>query len=161
MKHLKVMVLVLTIAAVLLWTVNIDVLAVRLGEDMIYAIRMNEEKSFSIRWTHSVEKEEWEEFFQFEGENINLDSTRFKTFGAGVPNNAGTNSFIRDGWVYMVNINRYVGDELTVRSGKTTGHRLIYQRQMFPLPYQQNSYVICRERIPFASYLFHTISKNM
>lgn len=43
------------------------------------------EKTFSIRWVHSVEKEEWEEFFQWGNNELLLTHTKFKTFGAGVP----------------------------------------------------------------------------
>ncbi|MBO8157045.1 MAG: DUF1850 domain-containing protein [Bacillaceae bacterium] len=129
-------------------------MTVSLNERAFYAIKMNDEQSFSVRWIHSVEDEEWEEFFRFEDEQIYMDSTRFKTFGAGVPSNAGTDSFIRDGWVYMVDIDRKIGRELVVRSGTSTNHRLIYQNHSHPLPYHSNSYVIHKEKIPYARYIY-------
>lgn len=43
------------------------------------------EKEFSIYWIHSVEKEEWQEFYQRDETGLVLTYTKFKTFGAGVP----------------------------------------------------------------------------
>ncbi len=43
------------------------------------------EKEFSIYWIHSVEKEEWQEFYQRGENDLVLTYTKFKTFGAGVP----------------------------------------------------------------------------
>lgn len=43
------------------------------------------EKKFSIQWIHSVEKEEWREFYQRDKNDLLLTHTKFKTFGAGVP----------------------------------------------------------------------------
>ncbi|MCA0988649.1 DUF1850 domain-containing protein [Guptibacillus algicola] len=80
--------------------------------------------TFSVRWEHSVEKEEWEEFFQREGSELILTHTRFKTFGAGVPSHAGKETFIKEGWVYMTGIDQSIDDSLFVRTGDVTKHRL-------------------------------------
>ena len=42
-------------------------------------------KHFAIKWIHSVEKEEWVEFYEIKEEALLLTKTKFKTFGAGVP----------------------------------------------------------------------------
>ncbi|MCR8850410.1 DUF1850 domain-containing protein [Rossellomorea sp. SC111] len=83
-----------------------------------------EEKDVSIRWTHSVEKEDWEEFFHIQDETILLTSTRFKTFGAGVPDHAGDDTYIKDGWVYMTGIHQTIGSSLRFQTGKETNHRI-------------------------------------
>jgi len=43
------------------------------------------EKEFSIYWIHSVEKEEWQEFYQRGEKDLVLTYSKFKNFGAGVP----------------------------------------------------------------------------
>ena len=82
------------------------------------------QKEVSIRWTHSVEKEDWEEFFHIQDHSIMLTSTRFKTFGAGVPDHAGEETFIKDGWVYMTDIHQVIGSSLRFQTGKETNHRM-------------------------------------
>ncbi|WP_409252071.1 DUF1850 domain-containing protein [Bacillus sp. SCS-153A] len=112
--------------------------------------------TFSLRWTHSVEKEDWEEFFQVEDENILLQSTRFKTFGAGVPDNAGEETFIKDGWVYMTNIHQPIGDSLQFQTGKETNHRLFIKEEHLSLSPQQ-SYDLYTTKMPIYEYLFSLI----
>jgi hypothetical protein len=88
---------------------------------------------FSLKWKHSVEKEEWEEFFVLQDTGILLTDTRFKTFGAGVPSDAGSDNFIKDGWVYMTGIHRSIGKSLFFRTGKTTEHRITVDGQSVKL----------------------------
>ncbi len=50
-------------------------------------IPLDDSKEFTMRWIHSVELEPWEETFRIDDDlEIILDRTRFKAFGAGVPN---------------------------------------------------------------------------
>lgn len=58
------------------------------------------EESFELAWIHSVEKEEWREFYERDGKVLNLTETHFKTFGAGVPSD-GTILPSDDGFVHM------------------------------------------------------------
>ena len=104
---------------------TIPVLKVSGEDELEKVLYLQQENDFSIRWTHSVENEEWEEFFKVEEGQIVLDSTRFKTFGAGVPSDTGEDTFIKDGWVYMTDIHQPIGMELVTRTGKTTDHRVI------------------------------------
>ena len=107
---------------------------------------------FDLRWTHSVEKEDWEEFFTVKNNEIILTSTRFKTFGAGVPDHAGNNTFIKDGWVYMTGIHQTIGKQLVLQTGKTTNHRYIIQEKVHKLAPQQ-TYRITAETVP----IYHII----
>jgi len=43
------------------------------------------ENEFKLSWIHSVEKEEWQEFYRVTEGDLVLYETAFKTFGAGVP----------------------------------------------------------------------------
>jgi hypothetical protein len=95
-------------------------------------VHIEEGEMFSIRWIHSVEDEEWEEFFKVKKNSIVLDATRFKTFGAGVPNDVGKDSYIKDGWLYMVDIDRRI-DDLYIRTNDMTNHQLIYKDVAYQL----------------------------
>ncbi|MFK3960136.1 DUF1850 domain-containing protein [Guptibacillus hwajinpoensis] len=112
------------------------------GEESAH-IRASE---FSLKWKHSVEKEEWEEFFVLKDTEIFLTDTRFKTFGAGVPSDVGTDTFIKDGWVYMTGIHRSIGRSFYFRTGKTTEHRITVDGQSVKLK-ANSSYHITVDRL--------------
>ncbi len=63
--------------------------------------------TFVMRWIHSVELEPWEEIFVIDDHyEIILDSTRFKAFGAGVPDSAGKRVETKDGFIAFKEINQ-------------------------------------------------------
>ncbi|WP_051353305.1 DUF1850 domain-containing protein [Thalassobacillus devorans] len=139
---------------------KLTVLTVSVNNNLERAFFIQNEGSFSIRWIHSVEKEEWEEMFVVEDEEIVLDSTRFKTFGAGVPNDAGDDTFIKDGWVYMTGINQTIGKQLVTRTGKTTEHRFIKGDEVFKLEPSQ-PYRIAVENINLWHAIEYFIATRM
>lgn len=53
---------------------------------------------FELSWIHSVEKEEWSERYRVDKSGFSLIESRFKTFGAGVPNSAKS-TITKDGFV--------------------------------------------------------------
>lgn len=60
------------------------------------------QESFSVQWTHSVEKTPWREVYQiapFGQSRMKLVETRFKSYGAGVPADAGGQCRVVDGWI--------------------------------------------------------------
>lgn len=59
--------------------------------------------TFGLAWIHSVEKEEWVEFYELKNDQLLLTHTSFKTFGAGVPStpNDGKNTVLENGYVTM------------------------------------------------------------
>jgi len=57
-------------------------------------------KQLDIGWIHSVEKEEWIEHYEINQDDLILVSTKFKTFGAGVPSISEDVELI-DGYVQM------------------------------------------------------------
>ncbi len=119
---------------------------------------VTDHSTFSLRWVHSVEQEEWEEFFRITDHSIYVDSTRFKTFGAGVPNQAGKASYLKNGWLYMVGIDRKI-DDLHVRAGSTTNHRLYMKGKVYTLSVEdeQKPYHFMIENIPIYRYLTHLL----
>ncbi|WP_205665308.1 DUF1850 domain-containing protein [Pseudalkalibacillus hwajinpoensis] len=119
--------LILISQCIILFLFPLQVLTLE-GEDKVDGIYIGASE-VSLRWQHSVEKEEWEEFFVIGNSDIFLKQTRFKTFGAGVPSDAGKDTFIKDGWVYMTGINRSIGNHFYFRTGKTTEHRITIDGQ--------------------------------
>lgn len=115
------------------------------------------QKEVSIRWTHSVEKEDWEEFFLIENTTITLTSTRFKTFGAGVPDNAGEDTYIKDGWVYMTNIHQPIGDTLRFQTGKNTDHRISINKRTLVLD-SQRSYQLSVRSVPMYELIYMIVN---
>jgi hypothetical protein len=115
------------------------------------------QKEFSIRWTHSVEKEDWEEFFHIKGSTITLTSTRFKTFGAGVPDNAGEDTYIKDGWVYMTDIHQPIGDSLRFQTGKNTNHRISLNARTLVLD-SQRSYQLSVRSVPMYELIYMIVN---
>ncbi len=136
---------------------RLDMLTVRQEGELFYAAPVKGEGQFSIRWVHSVEKEEWEEFFRLDDEEIIIDSTRFKTFGAGVPSHAGSGSFIKDGWVYMVDIDRPIGETLVIRTGEETSHRLIQKGNELVFPSGSDAYEIKKESLSVFQYAVYRL----
>ncbi|WP_243387170.1 DUF1850 domain-containing protein [Bacillus kexueae] len=93
----------------------------------------------SMKWLHSVEKEEWEETYSVTEDELVLKSTRFKTFGAGVPDQTEKEMLVQDGWVLLEDMYVSMGKVIHFRTGKETQHVMtIKQCDFFLLP--QESY---------------------
>lgn len=82
---------------------------------------------FAVRWTHSVEHEDWIECFRVIDGRIDIAATRFKTFGAGVPSHAGRQTRLDEGWVVMSDIDRDV-DPLAIQAASAERYRFRYAR---------------------------------
>lgn len=102
-----------------------------------YAFPGWEGTRFTLRWMHSVEKEDWEEWFEVTASGaIEITGTRFKTFGAGVPASAGTETYIENGWVVMTGIDRVV-DPLAVQAAPAEHYRMRYAGHTFALAHDE------------------------
>jgi hypothetical protein len=87
---------------------------------------------FEISWIHSVEHEEWrEEFVADPVGEIRVEATRFRTFGAGVPDSA-PETHLEDGWVVMSGFDRVV-DPLVIRANAETSHTLTLGSEIRPM----------------------------
>lgn len=97
----------------LLW--RIPVVQFDFGEERYYL----KEEGFTLEWIHSVEKEEWLEFYERDEDQLLLTETKFKTYGAGVPSDGEIISS-EDGFVHM-KINRSFDEmNLTVSENAQT-----------------------------------------
>ena len=105
---------------------RIPVVQFNFGEELYYL----KETDFALQWIHSVEKEEWLEFYERDGDSLLLTETKFKTYGAGVPSDGEIISS-KDGYVHM-KIDRLFNEmNLTVsRNAQTT---IITADQEIPL----------------------------
>jgi hypothetical protein len=62
---------------------------------------------FTFNWIHSLEKIPWDEFYHVDDQlNLVLDTIRFPAFGAGIPEDKGKRSYIKDGLIYMDQIDQ-------------------------------------------------------
>ncbi len=53
-------------------------------------------------WLHSLEKIPWQEYYHIDKNNqLVLDTISFTAFGAGIPENKGKRCYIKDGLIYM------------------------------------------------------------
>lgn len=92
----------------------------------LHELEMGPSGRFTLRWTHSVEREAWEETFEITAEGaIEIVATRFKTYGAGVPSEGSATTRIEDGWVVMEGIDRNV-DPLAVLATPRQDYRLFW-----------------------------------
>ena len=121
---LSVAAVVTAIAAVLVWPR--PWVLVRHGPVLRYAFAGGDNTRFDIRWQHSVEKEDWIECYMIHDGAIEIASTRFKTFGAGVPAHAGRHTTLRNGWVEMSGIDRVV-DPLAIQAAYAEHYRMRYE----------------------------------
>ncbi|MEA3424091.1 MAG: DUF1850 domain-containing protein [Bacillota bacterium] len=107
-KHLLISLLVLLIA---LSAINVHVLVLYhyQTDKPLMVFQIEPEDEFIVKWIHSVELTPWEEIFRInDSYEIVLDRTRFKQFGAGVPDQAGNKTEIKDGYVIFSGINQKI-----------------------------------------------------
>lgn len=116
------------------------------GNEIAYAFFLRND-SFSVHWIHSVEKEEWVEYFTVQDQKIILDSTKFKTFGAGVPSWSEEPTVLKDGWVYM-DFDREIGEKLVVRTTSINNYRVEYNSKMYALKPSDSAYKIEAKKTP-------------
>ncbi|SKC41558.1 DUF1850 domain-containing protein [Maledivibacter halophilus] len=93
------------------FTININTLVIKSIETnkVIFINHVKPEDEFSIKWMHSVELQPWEEIFRIDSNyNIILYRTKFKQFGAGVPDYGGNKTEIKDGYIIFKGINRKI-----------------------------------------------------
>jgi len=67
------------------WETRVLVVEEATTNKVIYQHRIEQEVDFAIKYTHSVEKTPVWDYFQTSGKEILLTSTRYKSYGAGLP----------------------------------------------------------------------------
>lgn len=119
-------------------------------------IPLDDSNEFTMQWIHSVELEPWEETFRVdENLDIILDRTRFKAFGAGVPDSAGKRVDTSDGYINFLDIDQPM-DSLVYGISPVAKHTLIVGGQKYPLyedlPADIGVEIIIEEKLAFLTY---------
>lgn len=72
-------------------------------------------------WIHSLEKIPWNEYYHI-GEDLGLvlDTISFPAFGAGIPENRGSECYIEDGLIYMSGIDESFPEFVWMNSPTST-----------------------------------------
>lgn len=114
LKLLKLTVIVFLLTGLILslFFIEIPVLVLEniITKEIIFVSRIFPQDEFSIEWMHSVELQPWEEIYKVDKEyHIILDRTKFRSFGAGVPDDIGTHMELKDGYITFFGINRKIG----------------------------------------------------
>lgn len=111
---------------------------------------------FTMKWMHSVELQPWEENFIIDKNlNILLSSTRFKSFGAGVPESAGTKTELKDGYVVFSGINKKM-PQLIYGISNYAKHTFYYddmEIKLYEIVENGNSIKIFTSYISYLKYL--------
>ena len=72
-------------------------------------------------WIHSLEKIPWNEYYHIDGDlNLILDTISFPAFGAGIPHDKGNVCYIKNGVIYMSEINQKFTEFVWMNSPAST-----------------------------------------
>ena len=72
-------------------------------------------------WIHSLEKIPWNEYFHVdENFNLVLDTITFPAFGAGIPEDKGRVSYVKNGLIHMDEINQPFAELVWLNSHMAT-----------------------------------------
>lgn len=108
--------------------------------------------TFELHWVHSIEKEEWFEVYSVEGNDLILDTSHFKTFGAGVPSSSVNTTYIEDGYVVYSIEDRY--SEIYLNVSENVDTRIIQNNQEYLLYEWFDSYVSVKISIDYIPFIF-------
>lgn len=111
------------------------------------------EDEFTLKWIHSVEKEEWLEMYEMDGEGLLLTETIFKTYGAGVPSDGEIISS-EDGFVHMRINHKLIDMNLTVsENAQTTIETESKTIPLYELTGDYEFVAVSIQRIPIWQYI--------
>ena len=123
------------------------------GEDVIYTGAATEGKTFAIKFRHSVQKTPVEETLAVDGKGFLLLSTKYRSFGVGLPFSAEEGNFRQEGNNYILdNMNRHY-DKLSLRVGEGTNLTIVIDGitfnlcEMFPPGTKIDIYIAPRNKL--------------
>ena len=131
-KYILISLFILIIAS---FTINVHVLVLEhyQTDKPLMVFKIEPEDEFIVKWIHSVELTPWEEIFRIDDSyEIILDSTRFKQFGAGVPDEAGNKTEIKDGYVIFSGINQKI-DMIPYGISSFAEHTFVFENTEYKL----------------------------
>lgn len=127
-----------------------------------YFIKTSELNGFEISYTHSVNKGRVHDFYELNShKGLILTSTRFVSYGAGIPEPIETEGAIftltDDGYV-ISNLNRHV-QKLTMAVGLIANHELTINEKTYimkDLFLPQTSIIFEIKRVSLLDYIIHS-----
>ena len=131
----KIIIISLILILIILFTININVLVLYhyQAEKPLMIFKIKPDNEFTVKWIHSVELTPWEEIFRIDNNyEIILDRTRFQQFGAGVPDEAGTKTEIKDGYITFSGIDQKI-DMIPYGISTFAKHTFLFENKEFNL----------------------------
>jgi hypothetical protein len=104
---------------------------------IIYQQRIESEVNFAIKYTHSVENTPVWDYFKISGEEILLTSTRYKSYGAGLPFLNKNKYTVANEQFLIEDINIKL-DQIPLRVSNYAKHKLLIEEDIYKL-YQLTS----------------------
>lgn len=131
----KFIVLLFLVLAGMGWYASRPCLVIYTQEKIFESIELEKGMAVSTRFIHSVQKTPVEEYFTVSdaGDCFVLHSTKYQSFGVGLPFMASDGKFRREGdWFVMDEMERNI-PVLTLRPGVGTELTLTIKNMVFPL----------------------------
>ena len=104
-------------------------------------------------WIHSLEKIPWDEYYHIDNDlNLVLDTISFPAFGAGIPQDKGKVCYVKDGIIYMSEINQKFKEFVWMNSPSATQEIRIageYVTRGSELPHHRRLVLTVVRRTPF------------
>jgi len=104
-------------------------------------------------WIHSLEKIPWNEYYHIDEDlNLILDTISFTAFGAGIPHDKGKVCYIKDGVIYMSEINQKFTEFVWMNSPTATQEIWVageYVARGSELPHHRRLVLTVERRNPF------------
>lgn len=153
-----IVILIFGIIIIMLMFINFNVIILEDLTDnkIVFLSKISPNDEFTMRWMHSVELQPWEEIFRIDKDlNIILDRTRFKSFGAGVPDYAGNKTEIKDGYVVFSGIDKTIKD-LQYRASNFAKHTFYFkdkELKLYELVGNENIIKIYTSNVDIIKYL--------
>ena len=119
-----------------------------------HPVSRRDELHFS--WIHSLEKIPWNEYYHIDEDlNLILDIISFTAFGAGIPHDKGSVCYIKDGVIYMSEINQKFTEFVWMNSPTATQeiHAAgVYVTRGSELPHNRRLVLTVERRNPFGKF---------
>jgi len=107
----------------------------------------------SFGWIHSLEKIPWNEYYHIDEDlNLILDTISFTAFGAGIPHDKGKVCYVKNGVIYMSEINQKFTEFVWMNSPTATQEIRVadeYVTRGSELPHHRRLVLTIERRNPF------------
>lgn len=131
-----------------------------------YFIKTDSVEGFEISYTHSVNKGRVHDFYDIKSDKgLVLNSTRFVSYGAGIPEPEETEGALftvtEDGYI-ISNLQRKV-PKLTMAVGIIANHGLTIDGTYYTMTdlfVPQTSIIFEKKRVSLLNYIFHKLNKK-